>query len=293
MVQGIDALKAALRERLGKRQNVTPAERRAKTDMIARFGAPDALMPSTPIMLGNVPAARFEPVKARCDGCVIYVHGGAFVAGSSTSHAYIASRLATGLGAPVFALDYRLAPEHVYPAALEDVMVAVDAAAALFGSRHDVALAGDSAGGSLALLAALRLCDEADNVRCLAVISPVLDFQCSADSYDRLRDRDPFISRSGLMQDIAAFLGPTAPDCSELSPLTCRLSCLPPLLIQVGSEEVLIDDAIALEKKVREAGGRVELNIWPDMVHVWHLFPHYVEEADQAIAEIVAFLGQN
>jgi acetyl esterase/lipase len=95
------------------------------------------------------------------------------------------------------------------------------------------------------------------------------------------------------MQDIAAFLGPIAPDCSELSPLTCGLSGLPPLLIQVGSEEVLIDDAIALEKSVRGAGGLVELNIWPDMVHVWHLFPHYVEEADQAIAEIVAFLGRN
>lgn len=291
MTLGISALKDALKARLGDRQRVSLETRRLGVDAIAQFGAPGCAPSLDWRDFQGLRAALFAPAQPSGSGCILYVHGGAFVAGSPRSHAYLTTNMAHASGLPVYALDYRLAPEHPFPAAVDDVIAAVRYLAHHHGGHDQVALAGDSAGGTLALLAAQRLQADRRKLRAVAVISPVVDLACEGETYRTHADRDPFISQDGLKQDIACFLADAPTGRRAASPIHGNFSGFPPLLIQVGSEEVLLGDALALEKVVRACGGAVTLRVWPDMIHVWHLFPHYLAEADAAIAEIAHFIA--
>ncbi len=286
---------AKVREILARRPDrhrQSLAERRAALD--AMGGDPE--VPDTlqvrPLLLAGRRCELIVP-RRPAPGCILYVHGGAYVAGSPRSHRGLGLALGRETGVRVVMLRYRLAPEHRFPCAVLDVAAACRA---LHGRRDlggPVVLAGDSAGGG-ALIAALTLLRDAQHpLPCAAAcISPWLDLSCSSDSYSRLAASDPFLSRRGLLQDAAAYLGGTDPKHPLASPINADVSGLPPMLIQAGSEEVLIDEIRAFAHAASQAGNHLSLEVWPDMIHVFHAFRSLLPEAVEATARLGTFLKE-
>lgn len=228
---------------------------------------------------------------SRGDRALLYLHGGGYVGGSPASHRALTAALSRAARVRVFALDYRLAPEHPYPAALDD---AVSAYHWLLGqglSASSIGLGGDSAGGGLTAATLVRLRDEGAPLPAAAfMLSPWADLEVTGESARTRAARDPM-----LVGDLAAFarhyIGDAGhPRHPRISPIHAELHDLPPLLIQVGTHEVLFDDAVRLADRVRQHRGRVELEVWDDMIHVFQIFPNFLPEARRAIARIAAFL---
>lgn len=290
-VLGIETLKAELRAKLEGRQEVSVEDRRRAVDAIADFGAPGCAFETEVQEIAGVPTTRFGVGEDTDNGAIIHLHGGAFVAGSARSHRYLAGSLAERSGVPVYVPAYRLAPENPFPAALDDVIAVAAELETRHGSR--LALVGDSAGAALLLTAVRRLKEQRGAVfAALATISPFVDMRCENDTFGTLASVDPFIDQSGLKRDVAAYLGDADRTDPDVSPVFADLSGLPPLLIQVGSDEVLLGDAQALMAAAERAGVKARLDLWAGMVHVWHLFPLYVSEADAAIGELAGFLTE-
>ncbi|MDA5195024.1 alpha/beta hydrolase [Alphaproteobacteria bacterium LMG 31809] len=240
-------------------------------------------------MAEKVTATASDP-----SGALLYLHGGAFVAGSARSHRQITTMLALETNLPVYALEYRLAPEHPFPAALDDCLAAYQALLETVGDARRIFLVGDSAGGNLLLSALCQLRNDGMTLPGAAVaISPSTDLSCSSDSYETRKDQDFFLSRAGLEKDFATYLGSASPMDPAASPLYQDLHGLPPLLLQVGSDEILLDDSRRFADKLRASGGEVELEIWPDMIHVWHFFPHWLPEARSAVQAIAKFISRH
>lgn len=293
MVLGIDCLKQAIRDRMSNRQLVSLAERRAGVDNIAAFGSGGSLKPLTWQTLGGVRAAKFQPRQASGTGMVIYAHGGAFVAGSPHSHQVLCENIARYAGVPVLSIAYRLAPEHPHPAAVDDLTAVYQALLDQGSDPSRLVLAGDSAGATIALLALCRLRDDGRTMPKAAVmISPLYDFTCSSSTYADMATVDPFITRTGLVEDINQYLCDGVASIDDLQKTLGNLTGLPPLLIQVGSDEVLLGDAEMLAQNAGRAGVPVVLEVWPHMSHVWHLFPAYVDEALEASRAIGRFIEQ-
>ena len=291
MVLGIDRLKQAIRDKMSNRQLVSLAERRAGVDNIAAFGSDGALKPLNWKILGGVRVVEFQPQKASGAGMVIYAHGGAFVAGSPHSHQVLCENIARYAGVTVLSIAYRLAPEHPHPAAVDDLIAVFQALIDQGVNPSTLVLAGDSAGATIVLLALCRLRDKGQGLPKAAVmISPLYDFTCNSSTYAHKAAVDPFISRSGLLEDIGQYFCDGVSNVGELQKTLGNLSGLPPLLIQVGSDEVLLGDAEMLAQNAGRAGVPVVLEVWPNMSHVWHLFPAYVEEAIEATGAIGRFI---
>jgi acetyl esterase/lipase len=210
-------------------------------------------------------------------GTLLWLHGGAFQIGSARAYKAFGGRLALASGARVLLLDYPLAPENRCPAALEATIAAA--------GRIDgpLVLGGDSCGGNLALAAA-QAGARADG---LWLISPYLDLTHTGASIAGRAERDPFIDTAGMPATAAAYADDPADP--RASPLFGRLAGLPPLLVQVGSEEVLFDDAVRLADGVKAAGGHAILQEWRGMIHVWPLFPD-IDEGHAAVAKGGAFV---
>lgn len=231
-----------------------------------------------------------EPTAGSVDRVLIYLHGGAYVIGSPDSHRAITTHLACEAQAAVAALDYRLAPEHPYPAALDDVLAVYAELLKEFGAGQ-IALVGDSAGGNLALISALALRDRnMDLPAAIALISPWVDMTGSGDSIRTRAKRDPMLRVNWMDQASRLFGGNLAPDDPRLSPLFADLHGLPPMLIQVGSEEILYDDAVRLSARATQAGVDSKLKIWDEQWHVFQLHAGLLEVANRALAEIAAFV---
>ena len=233
---------------------------------------------------------------ARPDGAcsphraVLYCHGGGYTSGSLDYARVLASRLAKASGCGVLAFEYRLAPEHPHPAALEDALSAWDHLMRLgFGAR-DVALAGDSAGGNLALCltAALRDAGRQTPGR-LVLYSPWTDMSCSSASYERHADDDPILTREYLESVRAAYAPRGGWQDPAFSPLFADLRGFPPVLIQVGGHEILADDSARLKQRLDEAGVPCVLQCWPQMWHVFVMFP--LPAALEAMEQTVLFLS--
>jgi len=224
----------------------------------------------------------------------LYLHGGAYEIGSIDAYRHFASELALLLDAAVVVPEYRLAPEHPFPAAVDD---AVAAYRELLDAGHEasaIALIGDSAGGGLvaaALLAVGRagLPQPAAGV-CL---SPWTDLTLTADAYERCAATDPFLHMPMLQQSAANYLGGADPRSPLASPAFAQpeeLGALAPLLIQASAAEVLADDATLLGDAVRAAGGEVRCELWPDLTHVWHVLDPAIPEVRDARATIAEFV---
>lgn len=220
----------------------------------------------------------------------LYCHGGGFQIGGIESHTSLIARLAKAADARMLAFDYRLAPEHRFPAAADDAFAAYQALLADAGPPH--AVIGDSAGAALALLTVQRVRNAGLPLpRAIVLISPWLDLSMQGESYQSLADRDVF-SRPGQLQTMArSYLGRQGPpaDAPEVSPLWGDLNGLPPILIHSGAADITLDDSVTLAERVRAAGGTVKLRVFDGMCHHFQIF-EALPEAEDSIAEIGDYL---
>ncbi len=244
--------------------------------------------------LGAIPALRLTTPGVAEDVALLYLHGGAYVIGSPEGYRPLAAALGRAAGVTVWAIDYRLAPEHPCPAAIEDALAAYRALLARGFPASRILLAGDSAGGGLAvaMMVALRASGLPQPAAAF-LMSPWVDLTCGAASITAKADEDPSLTGAGLRAMAALYLGGLPPESPQASPVMADLSGLPPLLIHVGSAEILLDDAVALARAAGSAGAAVSLEIWPGMVHVWHLFAAMLDAGTRAITAGGAFLAQH
>lgn len=224
---------------------------------------------------------------------LLYVHGGLFVAGSPATHRELVARLARASRMLAFVVDYRLAPEHPFPAPLEDVFAAYRWLLARGIAPGRIAIAGDDAGAALLVTAVAALRDAGDPLpAALAALSPWFDLEGRSASRTR-RVIDPVL-RADLLESAARLhLGGADPTGPLASPAAIDYRRFPPMLVQVGTTEVLHDDAVALADRARDAGVAVELETWAGMVHVWHLYAAMLPEGRRAISRVGAFLRES
>jgi acetyl esterase/lipase len=241
------------------------------------------------VTVGGVPAERVAARTARADRVVLYAHGGGFCLGSPVTHRKLAGDISRASGAVCVVVDYRLAPEHPFPAPIED-LVAVYGAVLESHPAESVLFAGDSAGGALIVLAASRLKDARLPMPAgLVGLTPWTDYLCAGPSFVERADADPITSVPELANYRNWFLGAHAPTDPRISPVHADLRGLPPMLLHGGGGDVMCDDAAVLAAHARAAGVDVTHRQVPEMVHVWHVFAGRVPEATEAVEEIGAF----
>jgi acetyl esterase/lipase len=224
------------------------------------------------------------------DRAILYLHGGGYVAGSAWTHRELLGRLARLTGLRVVAPDYRLAPEHPLPAALEDAVAAWDALLATGLDARRIALAGDSAGGGLALALLAVLCARGTPPGAVVAFSPWTDLTGGGASVRANAAVDPIFPGERMAELIGFTLGDVPAADPRLSPLFADFSGAPPVLIQVGSTEILRDDSTRMAEHLRRFGSEVMLEIWPDCTHVWQMFG-LLPEAGAALATAARFLA--
>lgn len=270
-----------------------PSTQRKNFERLSNFSKFPRFVTSEKDILGGIAATWFKPRKQNAERVILYLHGGAYVAGSVRTHRAMIARIARAAQCKAVGIDYRKAPEHPYPAALEDAMDAYRELVHL-GYKY-IYLAGDSAGGGLSLALMMKLRDEGIAVRPsgAALISPWTDLTMSGESIETKAHVDPLIDPSVMVAFAQKYHGDVLPTEPYISPLFGDLSNLPPVLIQVGGREVLLDDATRLAKKMKKAGGEVELAIWDNMMHVWHYLAGILPEAGEAIKDIGQFIQQH
>ena len=224
---------------------------------------------------------------------VLYLHGGGYVMGSVRTHRGLAARISRAAKARVLLVDYRLAPEHPFPAAVEDAAAAY--AWLLNGgfSAARIVIAGDSAGGGLALALLVNIRDEGIPLPCAAVcLSPWTDLAVTGASMAANAATDPIVRREDALAAAAAYLAGGDPKTPLASPLYADLTGLPPLLIQAGTAETLLDDARRLAQRAGAAGVEITLDLWEHMFHVWQMCYPILPEGRRAIRDIGRFVVQ-
>jgi epsilon-lactone hydrolase len=224
---------------------------------------------------------------------VYYLHGGGYISGSAKSCRPITATLARQLQARVFGLDYRLAPEHCFPAALDDAVAGYRWLLASGISPESIAVVGDSAGGGMTLALALRLRDAAEPFPAsLACLSPWTDMTGNSESLATNSERDSMFVEEDIERYASVYLGDQSRENPLASPLLADLTGLPPVLIQVGRDEVLLDDARSLHAKIQGGGGFSTLHIYENVPHGWHYGAPFVPETRAALREVAEFIRQ-
>lgn len=221
---------------------------------------------------------------------VLWFHGGAYIAGSSRTHRGLAGRLALAAGVPVVLPDYRLAPEHPLPAAMQDARAAWDALVAAELPAAGIVLGGDSAGGGMALSLLADLCRQGTPPAGCVVVSPFCDLTGSGASLRANAARDPMLPSHRLGDLLEFILGTLAPGDPRVSPLFASFPGCPPVLIQHGQGEILRDDSLRMAGRLREFGATVALQDWPDTPHAWPVFGDWLPESRAAVAQAGAFV---
>jgi epsilon-lactone hydrolase len=273
------------------RQHLAELRKLPLAELRASF---DADMEAVPLAAGSLverlefsgtPAEKIVHPDVVPGKTLFYLHGGGYVLGSLKSHRHLVSRLAVAAKATAYHLDYRLAPEHPYPAALEDAVKAYRAILRSGIAPEDLIVGGESAGGNLATALLLKAREEdLPQPAGLYLLSPWLDTKTNGVSYDTVGDRDPMTSRVYMEEYAAAFLG-GKPDDLFTSPVRADLDGLPPILIQVGTEEVLLSDSLNFTSRAALAALDVRLDVWPQMPHAWLLLHPFIPAALPAIDE--------
>ena len=272
---------------IGDSQNLDVAAMRAGMEqMTSLMPLPPGLI-LEPIEVNGVPAEWVSAPGAAADRAVLYLHGGGYVIGSIRTHRELAGRISAASGARCLVIDYRLGPENPFPAAVEDATAAYRWLIAAGFLPGKLAIAGDSAGGGLSVATLLALRDAGVALPATGVcISPWVDLEGTGESMTSKAAEDPMVQREPLRQMAQLYLGGADPRTPLAAPLWGELRGLPPLLLQVGSAETLLDDSTRLAQRARAAGVEVELEIWPEMIHVWHAFAALIPEGREAIERI-------
>jgi len=265
----------------------------------------DAMMEQTPVAegvsfeaatVGSVTGWWCRPALSEGQAAILYFHGGAYVLGSAAAHRNFVSQIVRRAGVAAFLADYRLAPENPFPAAVEDALSAFDGLVDLGYER--IALAGDSAGGGLALSLLAMLSAKARQGKgivpcCAALMSPWADLALAGASMITRAEADPLVKRVELKKAADLYLKDTTPTDPHASPLYQELDGLPPLLLHVGDNEVLLDDSRRVAEAVTDAGGQAALHIWEGMVHVFPSNLSQLQAAREALDLVGAFVRQN
>jgi len=249
----------------------------------------------TPVDAGGVPGEWIVAPGADARGALLYLHGGGYYRGAIATVREMCGRLSRAAGLRVLAIDYRLAPEYPFPAALEDALAALrwlrTQGCPGGCTPGELAVGGDSAGGGLAVALLVALREAGEPLPGAAVcLSPWVDLTHSGESMTALAGDDPSLSRSYLERFAGLYLDGADPRDPRASPLFADLTGLPPLLVQVGGREVLRDDGLRLAERARAAGVAVELDLWEEMTHVWQNNGPDLPEGRQAIERVGAFL---
>ena len=238
----------------------------------------------------GVNAVRTTARGARDDACVLHFHGGGYVIGSAALYRDFGWRISAAARASVLYFDYRLAPEHPFPAALDDAVTVYRWLAGRINPER-IALLGDSAGGGLVLGTLYRLRDEGLPLPAAAVaISPWTDLALTGASLQSNAAADPMMDVTKIPPLANDYLGGADARHPYASPLYGDASGLPPTLIHVGSDEVLHDDSTRMAARLKAAGCDVEIEVWPRMPHAWHLYARILPEGREAIARAGAFV---
>jgi phosphinothricin tripeptide acetyl hydrolase len=278
------SLVAALRA--GPPIDWSPNGREAFANAVGLFPAPEGIR-SGPVSANGVPGEWIDVTEAGRGRTLFYLHGGGYTIGSVAAYRPLIARLCAAMEARAFAIDYRLAPEDPFPAAVDDTMAAYRWLIASGVEPGSVVIGGDSAGGGLTMAALVALQDAGDPLPGAAFcISPWADLELSGASATTRAAVDPIIDPASMSAAGLRYVGSADVRTPLASPIYADLARLPQLLIQAGDAEVFLDDATRLAEKAKAAGVDVTLEIWPEMVHVWHIFAAMLPEGQQAIDRI-------
>ena len=244
-----------------------------------------------PVNAGGVKSEWVTTPGADAGRAVLYLHGGGYVIGSINTHRDLASRISRAAKARVLLIDYRLAPEHPFPAAVEDSVAAYRWMLAQGLKPSRIAVAGDSAGGGLTVATLVAIRDAKLAVPAAGVcLSPWIDLEGVGDSMKSKAAVDPMVQKEALLEMAKHYLKGQDARSPLAAPLYADLAGLPPLLVQVGTAETLLDDSTRLAERARKAGVKVTLEPWENMIHVFQVFAPMLDEAQQAIDKIGEFV---
>jgi monoterpene epsilon-lactone hydrolase len=289
-VEEIDEVRALLKS-LPRPRNW--AERRERIDTVASAYGFAGDISFEPARIGACDAEWSLAPGSDPGRVLLYFHGGGYCSGSIRSHRSMVSEAGRAAGARTLALAYRLAPEHPFPAALDDAVAAVEHLLGMGIAASRIAIGGDSAGGGLALATLVRLRDAGRPLpACAWLVSPWVDLEMTGASIDTKDADDPLIHRAYLKELASAYCGNESPRNPLVSPVHADLSGLPPTLVQVGSAETLLDDAVAAVERLGEADVAATLEIWPRMIHAWPLWSARLTAGREAIASAGAYIDK-
>ena len=274
-------------------EGLTFEEMRADFEQVTSFFPVPADVRCEPVDAGGVPAEWIMTPQATAERVILYLHGGGYTTGSVNTHRELISRLSRAAGARVLAIDYRLGPEHPFPAAVEDATTAYRWLLENGVEPTRIVIAGDSAGGGLTVAALVALRDAGNPLPAAGVcLSPWVDLEGIGESMTTKAEVDPMVQRDHLLAMAKAYLGDANPRTPLAAPLYADLTGLPPLLIHVGTAETLLDDSTRLAERARSAGVDVVLEPWEDMIHVWHFFASMLPEGQQALDRVGEFIRE-
>ena len=270
----------------------TVEAQRARQEKSTRFARLPANVRCQPIHADDVPAEWIETPDASL-GVILYLHGGAYALGSINTHREFVARLASAAGSRALVIDYRLAPEHPFPAALEDATAAFHWLLAQDYAPSQIFVAGDSSGGGLALALSVALRDAGDPLPAGVVcISPWTDLAATGASISDKAKVERMLNPESLERYARYYAGERDLTTPLISPHYADLGGLPPLLVQVGTDEILLDDARRFAAHAQESGVDVTLEVWDEMFHVFQLVS-FLPEAKEAVQHIAEFVARN
>lgn len=280
-------MRLTMKKKLGKSGD--PAKERAFLDKMSAMSSRRPLGKYD--VVGGVSGEWQQASLGSADNVILYLHGGAYVIGSPASHRDMVGAMADAAQARAFIVDYRLAPETIFPGAVDDAVAAYKGLLENGEKAEKIIIAGDSAGGGLTMATLVALRDEGIELPAAAVcLSPWADLTFTGDSMIVKDKVDAMLGRDSLSWFASLYLAGQDASHPLASPIFADLSGLPPLLIQVGGQEVLLDDAIRLNKAAKKAGMDVTLEVWNGQMHVWHLMSAIVPEGKHAIEVIGTFV---
>jgi monoterpene epsilon-lactone hydrolase len=278
------------------RANLLPANptvefHRARAENRARGLGPVPEVAVQHVDANGVPAAWVTAPGVDQRRAILYLHGGGFIFGSLSSHKRLAFDISAACSARVLLVAYRLAPEHPFPAALEDSLTAWRWLTDQAVDVNRLSMAGDSAGAGLALAAMLKLREDKSNLPiCAALVSPWVDLEANSESLVNRSSRDPMVQKEVLLWMADLYLNGADARAPYTSPVNADLRGLPPILVQSGTGETLLDDAIRIAERLHASDVQVKLSVWPNMIHVWPMFTPMLSEARDACEEIGEFI---